>query len=156
MQIRSVGYGLISFAHFCSKYENLKCCCKGTKISLDLNFARNLDSVDWVLISSPLWLITSQRREMPLQLLLPIKTSSQNLRAWEVLFLHLTSKESKNLATKEKYHQNKVCSSYVQSRPSAKTCGSLFLWGCILTSYIVTPKDGKKLLQKGQKNPWIP
>ena len=107
---------------------------KGTKISLGLNFARNLDSVGWVLISSPLWLITSQRREMLLQFLLPIKTSGQNLRAWEVVFLHQRKERSCCERNKKSFYipQNLYYAALSQSRPSATICGSLFLGVCIL------------------------
>ena len=107
---------------------------KGTKISLGLNFARNLDSVGWVLISSPLWLITSQRREMLLQFLLPIKTSGQNLRAWEVVFLHQRKERSCCERNKKSFYipQNLYHAALSQSRPSATICGSLFLGVCIL------------------------
>ena len=101
---------------------------------LGLNFARNLYSVGWVLISSPLWLITSQRREMLLQFLLPIKTSGQNLRAWEVVFLHQRKERSCCERNKKSFYipQNLYYAALSQSRPSATICGSLFLGVCIL------------------------
>ena len=101
MQIRSVGYGLISFALFCSKYENLKCCCKWDKNLSEFKLCAQFglgwlgpDQFSFVVDYVPK---TGNAVAAP--------TSNQDQRAEsagrEVVFLHLTYKGKKEAVQKK-------------------------------------------------------
>ena len=127
---------------------------KGTKISLGLNFARNLDSVGWVLISSPLWLITSQRREMLLQFLLPIKTTDRNLRARELVFLHQGKERGRYKRNRKCLYipQNINCAAPTSNQDHwPESLGTFPLADAFLLLTSSHPKTEEKTFTKGTK-----